>query len=560
MSTRGTARGPHKRPLTLTTATGTYTIRRSWRPNDLTVQHNDIDPVVVSDDNVARIVGMTEGEFKSTVIIGQFATTFFDLPPSAKMAVLTDALNLDRWLTYSTRAKDRGAHVDREYHNKERDLTRCLGNIEALEEQINNAAIAAEQYEDDREARLSKARGRALVSEAAALAAAIDAGHIDSSRATYTTDYDNARAAVAATVAGVDAANNALGAVKTEKSIAEHDLVSATRRKQELEDRFSLPTCELCGQPIDSDHASTQIKSADGAVDACKARLEEVSLKYAAAAREQRRTQELYDGAEAYAAARRSAADNITHEYDMAMSAVRAARADLDTRKQNVATLEQADNPHVDGLERAITALEKIEGTRAALNQQIDKLSQQRERCDFWTRGFKDIRLEVVREALAAFEIAVNNNLQALGLDGWVITFDVERLRKTGGVSKGFTVLVRGPANTDDVPWEAWSGGEGQRLRLAGALGLSDLIQGYSGTRCNLLALDEPTQHLSQQGVVDLVALLHDKARADDKQIWLIDHNTVDSGLFTDTLTIIKDANGSTITPKVVGSTRRRLL
>ena len=88
------------------------------------------------------------------------------------------------------------------------------------------------------------------------------------------------------------------------------------------------------------------------------------------------------------------------------------------------------------------------------------------------------------------------------------IKFDTERETTTGTVSKGFQVLIYSPDNKEPVPWEAWSGGEAQRLRLAGSMGLASLILDSKGIKSNIEIFDEPSAYLSQSGIEDLVELL----------------------------------------------------
>ena len=63
----------------------------------------------------------------------------------------------------------------------------------------------------------------------------------------------------------------------------------------------------------------------------------------------------------------------------------------------------------------------------------------------------------------------------------WRIEFDVERETKAGGISKGFVVFVHPSDKADPVRFEAYSGGETQRLRMAGDLGLANLIMERAG-------------------------------------------------------------------------------
>jgi DNA repair exonuclease SbcCD ATPase subunit len=139
-----------------------------------------------------------------------------------------------------------------------------------------------------------------------------------------------------------------------------------------------------------------------------------------------------------------------------------------------------------------------------------------------------------------------------LGLIEWELGFQVDRETAKGTLQRGFNVAVLSPHNTKAVPWEAWSGGEGQRLRLAANMGLADLIRSRTGTTLNLEVWDEPTQGLSPRGVADLLESLAQRARNEGRQIWIVDHRSYDFGGFAGTATIVKSQSGSRIRQSTV--------
>ena len=77
------------------------------------------------------------------------------------------------------------------------------------------------------------------------------------------------------------------------------------------------------------------------------------------------------------------------------------------------------------------------------------------------------------------------------------------------------------------LPGKTWSGGEGQRVRLAVAMGLASLIQRQAGISINFEVFDEPTQFLSETGIENLLECLRHRAAVLHKSIWLCDHRTL---------------------------------
>jgi len=164
-----------------------------------------------------------------------------------------------------------------------------------------------------------------------------------------------------------------------------------------------------------------------------------------------------------------------------------------------------------------------------------------------WSRNFKEIRLQLISEALDQLEIEANNEIMALGLVNWELQFDVDRETKSGNLSRGFTVNVLSPHNDEPVPWESWSGGEAQRLRIGAQAGLSNLIRDRTGADIPLEIWDEPTQGLSKEGVLDLMDCLAARARREDRQVWVVDHSELGYGGFDGIATIVKTDQGSHI-------------
>ena len=183
-----------------------------------------------------------------------------------------------------------------------------------------------------------------------------------------------------------------------------------------------------------------------------------------------------------------------------------------------------------------------------SLQRTLQSLEAELAQAQYWIDGFKSVRLFLVEECVHFLEVETNNALTHLGLLDWRVRFDLQRETKDGAISKGFSVMIYSPNNAKEVPWEVWAGGETQRLRLAGALALSSLILNVKGTSSNILLVDEPSAHLDADGMADTLDALQHYAQHTRKQIWLVDHRSLDYGNFKDTVVVEKDAeHGSAI-------------
>ena len=101
------------------------------------------------------------------------------------------------------------------------------------------------------------------------------------------------------------------------------------------------------------------------------------------------------------------------------------------------------------------------------------------------------------------------------------------------------------------MPWEAWSGGEAQRLRTAADAGLASLIADYTGFESFVEVWDEPSSGINNEGIEDLLDVLRDRCIAEGKQVWVVDHHALESGYFDETVVAVKSASTTTFTSEV---------
>jgi DNA repair exonuclease SbcCD ATPase subunit len=166
----------------------------------------------------------------------------------------------------------------------------------------------------------------------------------------------------------------------------------------------------------------------------------------------------------------------------------------------------------------------------------------------FWAKQLKDIRFFLIQESLRQLNAEANECLVQLGLVDWSIEFAVEKETKGGGVKRGFLVNVQGPETKGTaVPWEAWSGGESQRLRLAVQLGISNLLSARSGVSPDFEFWDEPSNWLSEGGIKNLLQTLEERATRYQRRIFIADHRSLDFNCSGGQLVVIKTDKGSKI-------------
>jgi DNA repair exonuclease SbcCD ATPase subunit len=207
---------------------------------------------------------------------------------------------------------------------------------------------------------------------------------------------------------------------------------------------------------------------------------------------------------------------------------------------------DQKENPYKKSVARLKKELADTRAERAELRTDYDATKTIQNRYQYWVKGFRDLRLWVLDSTLAELEMRINNSLVQLGLPRWSVHLAVERENKSGGVTRGFQVDVQSPESLPGSPWKGFGGGVSQRLRIAAEAGLGHLITDRKGKEIGVEFFDEPDQHLSHQGIQDLMGHLQARSQEENKQIWVVTHRAIDYP-FDGEMLIRKDENGSAI-------------
>lgn len=515
-----------------------HTITRTAGPNSLML---DGKPCAQAD--IERLVGWSLPVFRQAVFLGQGQPLFHDLPNREKLDFLVDVLGLSRWDKYAERAAAQTAEL-------ERQLARVIGEfdgnamrIEELAVQVKRQQAEADSWESWRTGRLGEVEKqvRKLIKQV---------GTLETHHAGINVKLDGAETELKL-VQGDEAryAKKAADADVAYRTAKANQLTAKQRQEETAAELAALMVdarCPTCGNKITrestliSNRERLQKAIANFAVQASSATVNEAlgKLEKARATAENWRAQAqaLLVKVEALVAEERLARRNLGD-----------AQLELRGAKRQLGELESGANPHRPRLADLRKAYKAAVADGEAMAKERAQLEASAVRTKYWIKGFKDVRLFVLEDVLDELEFTTNSMLDAMGLVGWEVRYNVERETKSGTTQRGLITTVLNPDKAAEAKWKSWSGGEGQRLRIAGALALSQVLLGRAGVECNLEVLDEPTRHLSDEGVEDLCDFLSERAYATGKGIFLVDHKAIESSRFARVVTVIKDANGSRI-------------
>lgn len=517
-------------------------VDRTWGPISWTMtlteeqMHSTTEDLTKSDSNqYLADVGASALVFQQCVLMAQGEPMFLDMKSEAQAALFGGVLGLDRWLDYSNKAAKMARDADDVCRRMEADLAKLEGKLEEARDygaEIAEFEATRRKRRDALNAEFDTLNAK-LVKESAKLKAVrADLENKDMGLPKLVAERNDLRDQHAKLLKSLDDAND-------ERKRLERDI------KQLRATITSRDPCPTCGSRPDDNQRHAERLAAKLATYEKEAA--ELKGRVADLTSREIGVETQLHHAEAAVGARQDVLDKLDREERACLNEIDRCNRSLDGIESDLDRLAKEVNPframQEDALERARTHQAAFSRARSALDRANEKYALY----SLWIRGFKEVRLQLIAEALSELEVEVNSSLAELGLDGWELRFDVDRETKGGSVQRGFAVTVMGPSNTKPVPWASWSGGEQQRLRLAANMGLANLIRTRMGVEFPLEVWDEPTKGLSPEGVQDLLACLERRAQVEQRQIWVIDHTSHQFGGFAGTATIIKEAKGSRI-------------
>ncbi len=488
------------------------------------------DGDIVEQMDLDRVIGMPYDSFCLSVIIGQLSNMFFDYGPTEKLAILSGVLNLDHWLEMSKRSANNKRQLEEELHDVALQIAHWGSKYQTykeLEKSGDSATEIAKCKTHLDSVRNSLRRGMRYIRT------------VRRKKTTAITDLRELSEQLdieMQTVSGHRAQAERQQALLTEEKVMLKAVRAQIKFFENVEDEWE-GICPQCQQQVTGKTAAAHVKE-----------LEE---------REGNHTRNVGKIARRLTEANEREASAMKDLEDVRGN-ITASRKEIavltEKIKQKEAQLAAHGEKEKELLDDIETLRDKSKGARALSNKaSIAKKHNERKaaalkiRLDavkYWVKGFKDIRLYVAGSFLYELEVECSNYLDKLDMGDWRISFDIEKLTKAKTVQKGFHTMVYSPTNKDPIPWSSCSGGEAQRLRLAGNMGLSNLLMNRCGMHCNLEVWDEPSSYLSENGVGNLMEAFRSRANDLAKQIWMIDHRTLQFS-FDEVLTIVKTSKGT---------------
>lgn len=517
---------------------GRHVIERTWRPNKLT-----FDGEVVEQKRLDELVGLSFDTFVSTIVLAQDQDMFFDLSPAKKLSLLTSVLGLDKWTDFSLKARASANEIQEDIHSAEKITSNLDGRIASLD--IDGLEHKQKNW--------SKERTQAIRD----FDAKIETGSED--RGIIRKSLKKAKAKLARLRALVEE-------LSEEKFILRDNFDEAKRRRLEveskaasLEDRIveaehhisevrqGKGSCDLCGQKIDVRKKKRYLAELKASLKTKQTKKQRLSARLEELDAEERQCEEAF----LECSTELKEAKESLSKLERGVSSLEKDFALVDTSLKSLKLRKkehvEQESPYAELLQKAEDEYRQLSARLRSKNSKLKRLKARYEHVSYWVQGFKEVRLYLIEEALSHLELETNRALQDLGFSSdWRVSYAVARRTKSGTTATGFSVDVKGPMTKGKtVPFAAWSGGERQRLKIAGSMGFMSLVSAHTGMDLGIEVYDEPTRSLSAEGIYSLLEALRKRALSTGKRVWLVDHHTFDYGDFSGRTLVSKYENGS---------------
>jgi DNA repair exonuclease SbcCD ATPase subunit len=513
-----------------------------WELYPLGIPAQKEDLTKAKENPVLQWLALEFQPFLQCALMAQGQAMFLDLKSDAQATLFSEVMGLDRWIGYSTLASTKASAQDTIKRSLEREQAKLTGQLSATTR--HDFDRRSQDWEDT-----WKEQIKTIDDEYNAKLA--EQVLLNDHHAAALEDETNARAAFHPIKSGVAAMRVGVSNTRQELSSYEMELELVGKKVGELEkqeeDIKHSSECPTCGHQMSRAEGDKIVDKMAHEYGKLNTRLAQIGKQVGKLTALLKQRERALTEAEDQLITAQVDLDSYVADTNAAHRRAEQGEADLDRLEAKAHDLLNANNPYAGLIEQAAYDADKLRDSLAATRQRLDQSQERHSMLSYWVRGFKELRLQLIAEALTELEVEVNSCLAALGLLDWELNFQVDRETKSGGVQRGFSVLVRSPHNANAVPWEAWSGGEAQRLRLACNMGLADLIRARTGTGLDLEVWDEPTRDLSGQGVQDLLVALEARAQQEGRAIWLVDHRTHSFGGFAGGAVVTKTDAGSAI-------------
>jgi DNA repair exonuclease SbcCD ATPase subunit len=522
-----------------------HVVERTRNPNNAILDEQKVEQQAIDD-----LLPLADAALRRSIIIDQFGEMFLSLRPEAQSRIFSETLDLDKWVDASDRASKEALENEKAIITAKLKVSSGEAYLLEATEQLRVAGDNEAGFQARRKERLAEAAQRRAE-------AALQAGESEKALGLARNAFGTAEGVENKLRLNVLLKENATVSRNIGRWESSYNTSKTllARLENQIKPYYTSTICPECGQEVTPEHIEEKKQELLTKIDEKHKEIDETIEAQKTIRAELDKIEEEIGQLQ----------ESLT-EFDRLQQivAVQAERnqhnlRDLHRVNAEIQQINEEKNPYTDECNRLAKRIDAVDAEVKENKEILDMLNIELEIFKFWNKGFKEIRLEQIDSTLAELEMATNHHAEELGLDGWEIGFATDRELKSGKISHSFSVFLYPPQQKNAIAWESYSGGESQRWQLATTFGLAEVLLARSGVDTDFEVLDEPTTHLSPEGIDDLLACLSNRAKELNRRIFLIDHHSLDRGAFDGVVTVTKTAeNGITVDTEITGFIGKR--
>lgn len=516
-----------------------HNIARTHTPISLKLDSHDIEQ-----SELEKLLPINYDQFLYAQAVGQFNESFLDLTPTDRLNLFSTIMKLQLWEQAAKKSSELGRLVEASISKLNGTIEKSKSIIESYKSRILDLESNNKSFETERKSKLDSLKEKLELELNTVQQFEKELEDYNKLIDYYNTQKSNLETNSLTTL--ITELSESINSNKTSIKILENENNSLTKELNKWKDMHG--NCLYCNQPVSEDLINSTKKQLTKDIIFKRKDISNLSETNSDLLEKLTVVQKSLTEVNVSNKEIDALISTTQKEVNIANNKLSVSRSQIQTYRKTITDEENRINPYITLIEKEKLSLNNEENSLQENQSKLDADGKDYAAYDFWSKNFKELRLWIVSEALHTLEYESNDILSKLGLGSHKLSFQMEKETTTGNINKGFHIFISSPdSKGKTVPIEVWSGGELQRLKLATTLGLMSLIQSYSGLDSNLLILDEPTHHLSTQGIDCLLEFLDEYASTKHKVIFLIDHNNIESSHFKQIFTVIKDKNGSYI-------------
>lgn len=503
-------------------------ITRTWKP--ISIQ---LDGRMVSQNEIEDFIGMNYDQFLNSIYFNQEAAYFLDMTSSSKLDLLSTVFDLDKWTTYADKAKEKAkdisvvltpklnaleanelflgkqleqlkateAKVTLYEESKQKSLAEILQQIEKAEKDQSEWELFYEKDKKEKQAKIAKLQ--------AEIKPEIDIIETQNC-ATQIKDLISSNLSQQSDVTGkINHTNLLLNTLET-------NIKNTQDRIQKLEGLSGeCPTCLQQVEPSHkhsisaelNKHIATDLAAKETllkTVDNLKLQLEKLKTENA------ENNELLQEVQKKLAEFGKIALTNETNKKWIADLTAELNKpkfnpydSAVNAQLQQKIILENKENPYTEELSQLATATTDL-ATQCETQKELLKDDQEKlAGYEFWKTQFPKIRIAILDEITTDLEMHFNQALCNLSLMEWSV--EVSSTKTLKSEKQKSELVINLFHNGAQRSLASLSGAEKQRIRIASAIAVSNLIKERLGVIWDLQLWDEPSNHLSKEALSSML-------------------------------------------------------